>query len=33
MEINRGQVDLPEHTVEPRRERGSSTPRAHAYSA
>jgi hypothetical protein len=34
MEINRGQIDLPEYHVEPRRERGRSSPRrAPAYSA
>jgi S-adenosylmethionine decarboxylase len=34
MEINRGQVDLPEYRVEPRRERGGPSPRrAPALSA
>jgi S-adenosylmethionine decarboxylase len=34
MEINRGQMDLPDHQVQPRRERSRSSPRrAPAYSA
>lgn len=34
MEINRGQFDLPEHNLAPRRERPRAAPRrAHAYSA